>query len=130
MGRVHKVVLGCVAGALALLAGSAQLPAASAQGGMRCGQKLVTYGDPQYRVRALCGEPEQIIQKVETRALLAGGRYTVVTGQNFLYGQRIVQVLIEEWIYDFGPNKFVRRVRFEDGQLVATTTEHYGVKRN
>ena len=40
--------------------------------------------------------------------------------------ERIVEVQIDEWTYDFGSTQFVRYVTFEDGRLLRIDTGHYG----
>jgi hypothetical protein len=37
-----------------------------------------------------------------------------------------VTVAIEVWTYDFGRNRFLRFVRFEDGKVTAVETGGYG----
>lgn len=122
MGRVAGVM---VAGCLALLVGTG---AASADDGMRCGSKLVGRGDSPYRVRALCGEPVEAQSRVEFRTIAQQVPHPTIPGR-FVQASRTVEVQVEIWLYDFGPHKFVRRVTFEQGQLVRVETEHYGVAR-
>ena len=44
----------------------------------------------------------------------------VPSGTVAVGGTRVVQV--ERWTYDFGPNRFMRQVVFEDGQVVRIET--------
>jgi hypothetical protein len=37
--------------------------------------------------------------------------------------------LIDEWIYDFGPETFVRYLTFVDGRLFRVDTGSYGTPR-
>jgi hypothetical protein len=101
---------------------------------MRCGNKLVSTGDPLYRVRTLCGEPDQMQSYVEFRTQ----RYRVRTecrkaasGQNVceeVWSERTIEVPIDRLTYDFGPNKFVSYLMFEYGSLVRVDSGSYGVK--
>jgi hypothetical protein len=39
-----------------------------------------------------------------------------------------VVVVVDEWIYDFGPRRFLQYLTFEGGQLVAVRSGPYGNK--
>ncbi len=104
--------------AVAVLLLLASLPAAA----FHCGQKLVHEGDSRYDVRSKCGEPADI----ETRSIL---RQPLV----WFHGRRVlaapgslVEVTVEVWTYNFGPHKLMRRLRFDDGELVDIETLGYG----
>jgi hypothetical protein len=110
------------------LSGVAHAPQANAQTGMRCGTKLVGEGDSTYRVRQLCGDPASAVRRVEFHT----ERVPVAphpSGKGYVYSERTVEVVIDEWLYDFGPHQFVRRLRFEQDRLVNTATEKYGTAR-
>jgi hypothetical protein len=101
------------------LSGVAHAPQANAQTGMRCGTKLV---------RQLCGDPASAVRRVEFHT----ERVPVAphpSGKGYVYSERTVEVVIDEWLYDFGPHQFVRRLRFEQDRLVNTATEKYGTAR-
>jgi uncharacterized protein YvpB len=38
----------------------------------------------------------------------------------------LVEVRVEIWTYNFGPHKLMRRLRFDDGELVEIETLGYG----
>ncbi|HSC08347.1 MAG TPA: DUF2845 domain-containing protein [Steroidobacteraceae bacterium] len=104
--------------ALATLLLLTAFPAAA----FHCGVKLVHEGDSRYDVRAKCGEPADI----ETRAIL---RQPIVWhhGRPVLAAPgSLVEVTVELWTYNFGPHKLMRRLRFEDGELVEIETLGYG----
>jgi hypothetical protein len=122
MGRVC-----CFAAALVLSLYLGHASPADAFDGMRCKNKLVSEGDAPYRVRSLCGEPDQATVRVEYRTVRQRVPHPALPGR-FVEAERTVEVQIEEWIYDFGPHKFVRRVIFEQGRLVRVLSESYGVK--
>lgn len=103
---------------VALLFLLASLPAAA----FNCGQRLVHEGDSRYDVRTKCGEPADI----ETHSIY---RQPVV----WYYGRPVlaapgssVEVPVEIWTYNFGPNKLMRRLRFVDGYLEDIETLGYG----
>jgi hypothetical protein len=110
--------------ALSLAIGiAASLSPVQAESGMRCGTKLVGEGDSTYVVRQKCGDPVEARSRIELRSVssaqqLPGGRWVQVS--------RTVEVPIDEWLYDFGANRFLRRVVFEHGRLVNVETEGYG----
>lgn len=88
---------------------------------MRCGSKLVTTGDTLYDVRGRCGEPAFTTRRVE---------YRTVSG--FAPGagaSRTLEVVIDEWTYDFGPRKFVQHLIFEQGYLVFVVAGRRGQKK-
>jgi len=37
-----------------------------------------------------------------------------------------VEIPVDVWVYNLGPNKLMRRLRFEDGKLVDIETLGYG----
>src|SRR5688572_5150390 len=89
---------------------------------MRCGTKLVAEGDTRSQVIAKCGEPTDI---VERRTVLRKPGYWV-NGQFVHFGTEFIEIPIESWIYNLGPNKLMRRIRFEDGIVVGFDTLGYG----
>ena len=108
---MKKTTLGMTALA-ALLAANA----ASADS-MRCGSKLLSDGDPSDKVMALCGPPAA----VERREILRPWGYNRGITVHSTY-----EVSVELWTYNFGPNKLMYRLRFEDGLLVDIDTLSHG----
>lgn len=99
---------------------------------LSCNQRIVSSGDTRYEVRALCGEPDDAVQRVEYRTLR--GR---VAGPCTRQGTKlrcsrseetVVEVVIDEWTYDFGRNRFIQYLTFEQGRLVAVRSGSYGHK--
>lgn len=90
---------------------------------LRCGNELVTRGDRTSEVRALCGEPEQIERRSEWRTL------GIVDRRSGAYVETTEVVDIAEWSYDFGPNRLMRQLRFENGRLVDEDSLGYGNRR-
>ena len=84
---------------------------------MRCGSKLMTDGDPVDKVEALCGPPASI----ERREILRPYFY-----QRGISVHSSYEVSLEYWTYNFGPNKLMYRLRFEDGLLVDVDTLGHG----
>src|SRR5262245_9370381 len=98
---------------------AATVPAHAA---FRACSHLVAEGDTPSEVAAKCGEPTEINQK---SAILR--QPTVwVGGRRYVVGNGLVEIPIEVWVYNLGPNKLMRRLRFEDGVLVDIDTMGYG----
>ncbi len=96
----------------------------------RCKNKLVTDGMHEDEVLAVCGEP-------------ASRRDLGYTVRSYPYGWRSVspgsgrshwrghtalseEILVTEFVYNFGPRKLMRRLVFEGGILTAIETLGYG----
>ena len=84
---------------------------------MRCGTKLMTDGDPASKVEAYCGP----LESIERREILRNYGYHPGYAINSAY-----EVSVEIWTYNFGPNKLLRRLRFEGDELVDIHVEGYG----
>ena len=102
-----------------VLAAAVSMPAHA--DGMRCGGRLIRDGDARAEVRAFCGEPVD----VQTRTILRRPFYNV-SGRIVYFGDGLVEIPVETWTYNFGPNKLMRRVRFIDGVVEDVETLGYG----
>ena len=86
---------------------------------MRCGQRLITEGDHESKLLRYCGEPVSVQSRVAPRV------YVRDVGPGFIPGfYEYVQV--QEWTYNFGPRKFMRQVRIENGIVTEITELGYG----
>jgi len=83
---------------------------------LRCGNALVYEGDEIAKVIARCGQPAQITHSVITRfpTVWINGRPQQLSNQQ-------IEIPVETWVYNFGTDKFMRKLRFEDGVLVEIT---------
>jgi hypothetical protein len=88
----------------------------------RCGSKIVTEGDSRAEVAAKCGEPADVVQmqSVYRRPVIWS------RGRPYYIGEDFLEVPVEAWVYNLGPNKLMRRVRFENGIVVEIETLGYG----
>jgi hypothetical protein len=84
---------------------------------LRCSHRLITEGDRTAKVLRYCGEPIAVDSRYAERA------YRSRRGDIYLPGF-FEDVLVEEWTYNFGPRRFMRLVRFENG--VVTDIEQLG----
>lgn len=101
------------------------LLAASPAFAFRCGTKLVTEGDTREAVAAKCGEPAEVVtQKSVFR------RPVIWThGRPYFIGENYIEIPVESWVYNLGPNKLMRRVRFEAGVVTEIETLGYGYNK-
>ena len=98
----------------------------------RCKSKLVKDGMHEQQVLAVCGKPTTArhlgytIQafNIGWRSSYPGGLSTERTYPG--YGNLHQQVIITEYIYNFGPRRLMRRLIFEGGVLVTIESIGYG----
>lgn len=98
---------------------------------LRCGQRLVKEGMFESQVIELCGEPvskrylgyvlRPYILKLPASAL--GTRST-----RHAYSGFHEELLVTELVFNFGPRKLMRVLRFEGGQLTSIRTAGYGYR--
>jgi hypothetical protein len=94
---------------------------AASSDSFRCGSKLMTDGDSTAKVEALCGTPESIERREVLRRPIRWYR-----GRPYYLSYDFVPIPVEYWTYNLGPNKLMRRLRFEDGLLVEVETLGHG----
>jgi len=101
------------------------LAASPAFASMRCGTKIINEGVSRSEVAAKCGEPDEVV------TLLSVFRRPVLwsNGRPYFIGENYIEVPIEAWIYNFGPNKLMRRVVFEAGFVTEIETLGYGYNK-
>jgi hypothetical protein len=110
------------AAVLASILTFALLGASPAFAAMRCGTKLVTEGDTRSEVALKCGEPTEVLPHKSVLRRPVIWRH----GRPFFIGDDFIEIEVESWIYNLGPNKLMRRLRFEDGVLAEIETLGYG----
>lgn len=95
---------------------------------LRCGHSLVQPGDYKADVVDKCGDPDSVESHYERRGIVnhADATQFNFSGQRrnpdnaFNYGQSNyaeIEVLVEEWTYDFGSVRLRKILRFENGRL-------------
>lgn len=101
------------------------LAASPAFASMRCGTKIINEGVSRSEVAAKCGEPDEVItlRSVFRRPVLWSN------GRPYFIGENYIEVPIEAWIYNLGPNKLMRRVVFEAGFVTEIETLGYGYNK-
>lgn len=97
----------------------------------RCKSKLVKDGMHEQQVIAICGQPTTRRDLGYSIRSLSYGWHRVTPGgirRNYYpaYGNLQQQVILTEYVYNFGPRKLMRRLVFEGGVLVNIETIGYG----
>jgi len=105
-----------------LLAFGLSLAAAGPAYAFRCGSHLITEGDTRSEVIAYCGEPTEI----ERTTAILRRPIAWIGGRPYTLGEGLVEIPVDVWVYNLGPSKLMRRLRFEDGKLVDIETLGYG----
>jgi hypothetical protein len=98
----------------------------------RCKSKLVVDGMHEQQVIAACGQPTTLrhlgyalqAYNFGFRSHYPGG---ISTERSYPgYGSLHQQVILTEYVYNFGPRKFMQRLIFEGGVLVKIESIGYG----
>jgi hypothetical protein len=110
---VHRLL--SLAVAVATVAAAAP---ARADSSIRCKGGLVSAGDARVDLLGKCGLPD-----LEERRLSSRGVETATS-------MRSVDVVIDEWTYDFGPSSFVQVVTLENGRVRKVERLGYGHARD
>ena len=96
---------------------------------LRCGDALVDEGATQTEVAARCGQPSQINRQTrysEGAAAMPGGAPPGLPAPPGLLTRSGNETAAETWIYNFGPNRLMQSVRFENGVVVRIESLGYG----
>jgi uncharacterized protein DUF2845 len=88
---------------------------------MRCGNRLISTGDSRTLVRDFCGEPADVVR----RTILQRPNF-LLHGRTFFLNEGYVEVPVEVWTYNLGPNRLMRRISFIDGNVDSIETLGYG----
>jgi hypothetical protein len=98
----------------------AGVPALAIAQSLRCDGKIISAGASRAEVAALCGEPVQVDRKSVYFPIASTGHPA-----NPIAGAA-VEIQVEVWIYNFGPDRLMQRIRFEDGVVVRIESLRYG----
>jgi len=88
------------------------LPALAFSQSLRCGDadKIISEGATSQELARLCGEPAQVEHKTIYNEVSTAPASNVVAGAT-------VEVHLEMWIYNFGPNRLMQRIWIQDGLI-------------
>ena len=92
---------------------------------MRCGSRIIARGDTRSEVAARCGEPTEVItqRSVFRRPVIWSN------GRPFFVGESFIEIPVESWIYNLGPNRLMRKVIFENGFVSEIQTLGFGFNK-
>ena len=98
---------------------------------LRCGNRIVKEGMYETEVVDLCGEPATVRQlgyvlRPYVIKLPAGGLGS--HGTQRVYGGYHHELEVRELLFNFGPHRLMRVMRFEGGRLVSIETAGYGYR--
>jgi hypothetical protein len=91
-------------------------PALALGQSLRCAEKIVSEGSTSQDVARLCGDPAQVEHKTVYNDVSSAAS-NVRTGAT-------IEIHLEMWIYNFGPNRLMQRIWIQDG--VVTRIESLG----
>jgi Protein of unknown function (DUF2845) len=91
---------------------------------LQCGDKVVANGTTQAEVAARCGPPAQVErQPIYSESATAIGPVGVLPPAIL---RSATQNPVEVWTYNFGPDRLMQRIRFENGIVVRIESLGYG----
>jgi len=108
--------------ALAVIAVGLLASSAAVADGFRCGTKLVTEGASRAEVAHKCGEPTDVRNSRSVFRRPVVWNY----GRPYYVGDDYIEIQVEIWTYNLGPNQLMRRFRVEDGLVTEIWTLGYG----
>jgi hypothetical protein len=97
----------------------------------RCGNRIVAENMHEAEVRRACGAPTTMrhigraLRNVDVPIGYRNGGWTIERFPGYNLTQ---EVIITEYIYNFGPRKLMRRLVFEGGILVSIEELGYGYR--
>jgi hypothetical protein len=116
-----------------LVAATLLCGAAHSSESMRCGNRLVSNGDPKAKVAELCGQPTQSERRTVLRSGLPRQNYdgdartrTISESELLIHTRSLVEVEVEVWLYNRGRSSLLRELVFHDNRLVAVNVLGHG----
>jgi hypothetical protein len=107
------------------------LLAASPAEAFRCGSRIVKEDMHEAQVRRACGEPttmRHIGRTLRNVDIPIQSHYGGWTSRHFPGYGFTQEVVVTEYVYNFGPRKLMRRLVFEGGILVSIESLGYGYR--
>ena len=99
---------------------------AMADSAMRCQSRLVYLGDTQPEVLEKCGEPDWMSGWDEAPNSTVSRFYDYERDRYKAPESTRGPMRMDVWAYDFGSNRFVRYLHFENGELIRIETGEKG----
>ena len=93
---------------------------------LRCQSRLVSIGDARSEVLDKCGQPDQVAHWEEDHNSYVSQLYDYERER--YQAPKLIKgpIPVERWTYDFGANKFIVYLHFEDGRLIKIETGQKG----
>jgi hypothetical protein len=98
---------------------------------LRCGQRLVKDGMYEEHVIDICGEPvsrRHLGYVLRPYILKRPAGILGTHSTRHVYGGFHEELLVTELVFNFGPRKLMRVLRFEGGRLTSIRTMGYGYR--
>lgn len=98
---------------------------------LRCGSRLVKDGMHESQIIDMCGEPVSRRQLGYVLRPYIVKRPAGILGMHstrHVYSGFNEELLVTELVFNFGPHKLMRIMRFESGQLTSIRTAGYGYR--
>ncbi|WP_299696199.1 DUF2845 domain-containing protein [Hydrocarboniphaga sp.] len=92
----------------------------------RCSPEHLIEGMSKYRLLMACGAP---LTRTVAQTFFLPYRPTYRNGYPVQADRPVLQVFREEWVYDFGPNLFMRVLRLENGRVTQIENGERGSSR-
>ena len=96
---------------------------------LRCGNRLVKEGMHEAQVIAICGDPvatEQLGYVLRPYVVKQPAGLSSLHGTRHVYSGFHQELSVTQMVFNFGPHKLMRILRFEGGQLTSIKTAGYG----
>ncbi len=93
---------------------------------LRCKNRLVSVGDLLNEVQEICGDPDQVEKREEGHNMHFSQRFNYETGR--YEAPRVIEgpIRLEVWTYNFGSQRFMRYLYFENERLIRIETGDKG----
>ena len=99
---------------------------AMADSSLRCNSTIVSLGATSQEVLDKCGRPD-LRESWETSHNQYVQQFYDYENERFILPKLIVgPIQMERWTYDFGSNKFIRYLNFQNGELIKIETGDKG----
>jgi hypothetical protein len=89
---------------------------------LRCRGRLAVIGDSASDVLNKCGEPDEVEQWKENNHSYISQIYDYELERYILPKLIKGPILVEQWTYNFGSNRLIRYLHFENGKLIKIET--------
>lgn len=98
----------------------------SADRSLRCAGRIVSIGATQHEVLGVCGDPDHR-EQWEVGHNSAVSQIFDYEKERYVAPKLILgPIRMERWTYDFGANRFVRYLLFQNGKLIKIDTGDKG----